>query len=60
MVLVGEPRRSGLTYWILIGYLAVSVGLMSWAARRWAHRSRVAYLVAPLVFVATVITFVAI
>jgi len=47
-------------YWTLVGLLAVSVGLTSWAARRWAHRSRLAYLVAPLVLVATVVTLVAV
>ena len=45
-------------YWTLVGFLAVSVGLMSWAARRWTHRSRLAYLVAPLVLVATLVTLV--
>lgn len=45
-------------YWTLVGFLAVSVGLTSWAARRWAHRSRLAYFAAPLVLVATVVTLV--
>lgn len=45
-------------YWTLVGFLALSVGLMSWAARRWTHRSRLAYFVAPLVLVATVVTLV--
>lgn len=46
--------------WIMVGYLAVSVALTSWAAHRWTHRSRQAYLVAPLVLVATVATLVAV
>ena len=48
----GRPRA----YWILVGFLAISIGFMSWAVRRWAHRSRLAFLVAPLVLVATVVT----
>ena len=43
-------------YWTLAGFLAVSIGFMSWAARRWTHRSRLAYLVAPLILVTTVVT----
>ncbi|MDH3306026.1 MAG: hypothetical protein OEO77_00700 [Acidimicrobiia bacterium] len=48
----GRPRA----YWTLAAFLAVSIGFMSWAVRRWAHRSRLAFLVAPLVLVATVVT----
>ncbi|MDH3292994.1 MAG: hypothetical protein OER95_01580 [Acidimicrobiia bacterium] len=43
-------------YWILVGFLALSVGFMSWAVRRWARRSRLAYLIAPLILVASVVT----
>lgn len=43
-------------YWALVGFLAVSIGFMSWAARRWTDRSRLAYLAAPLVLVAAVVT----
>lgn len=43
-------------YWILIAYLFASVGLVVWAAHRWVHRSRLAFLAAPLVTVSTVIT----
>ncbi len=47
-------------YWTLVGFLAVSIGFMSWAARYWTYRSRLAYLVAPIVLVASVITSVAV
>jgi len=47
-------------YWTLVGFLAVFVGSMSWAVRRWTHRSRLAYLVTPLVLVATVLIVVAV
>ncbi len=43
-------------YWILVAYLLTSVGLVVLAARRWANRSRLAFLVAPLVVVSTVIS----
>lgn len=42
-------------YWILIAYLLVSVGIVAWAVHRWVHRSRLAFLGAPLVVVSTVI-----
>jgi hypothetical protein len=42
------------SFWILAGYLVVSVGLLLWAVHRWARRSRLAFLVAPLVVVTSV------
>jgi hypothetical protein len=45
-------------YWILIANLLVSVGLVVWAVRRWVHRSRLAFLVGPLVMASAVITIV--
>ena len=52
----GRPHA----YWILLGYLAVSVGLTSWTVRRWVHRSRLAFLAVPLVLVASVVAVVAV
>ena len=40
-------------YWTLGGYLLASVGLLLWAVHRWIHRSRLAFLIAPLIIVAT-------
>ena len=45
-------------YWILVAYLLTSVGFVVLAAHRWANRSRLAFLVTPLVIVCTVVTLV--
>ena len=43
-------------YWILIAHLLASIGLVVWAVHQWVHRSRLAFLVALLVIVSTLIT----
>ncbi len=40
-------------YWVLSAYLLTSVGLVAWSLHRWVDQSRFAFLVAPLVIVAT-------
>ncbi len=45
-------------HWILVAYLFTSVGLVVLAVHRWVNRSRLAFLVTPLVIVATVGTLV--
>lgn len=45
-------------YWILGAYLFTSVGLVVWAVHRWVHRSRLAFLVAPLIIAATGVSIV--
>ena len=47
-------------YVILVGGLVLSVGVILWAIHRWSRHSRAAFLVAPLVIVATGATYVAI
>ncbi len=51
-----EMYRAGrtLAYWILLAYLLVAVVLVVWAVRQWVNRSRRAFLLLPLVLVATV------
>jgi hypothetical protein len=48
-----------LAYWILAGYLLGSIALLLWAVRRWTRHSRSAFLVAPLIIVATGATILA-
>jgi len=43
-------------YSILVAYLLASVGLVVWAVHRWGHRSRLAFLVAPLIIGSTAVT----
>lgn len=45
------PRAVG--YLITTAYLVSSGGILMWAIRRWAHRSRLAYLIPLLVILAT-------
>jgi len=45
-------------YLITAAYLVASVGILMWAIRRWANRSRNAYLIPLLVILATGITIV--
>lgn len=45
------PRAAG--YLITTAYLVISVGILMWAIRRWARRTRLAYLIPLLVIVAT-------
>ncbi len=41
------------SYWTVLGYLVVSVGVLRWAVHRRAHDARAAHLVVPLVIAAT-------
>ena len=42
-----------MAYSILVGYLLGSIALLLWAVHQWTQRSRSAFLVAPLIIVAT-------
>ena len=50
---VAYSRVRLLAYWILARYLLGSTALLLWAVRQWTKQSRSAFLVAPLVIVAT-------
>ncbi len=62
LLLAGLPhyvqRAPG--YLITAAYVVASAGILMWAIRRWATRSRSAYLIPLLVIVATAITVVVI
>jgi uncharacterized membrane protein len=51
-------QRRFWVYWVLVAYLFASVGLIVWSVHRWIHHSRLAYLLAPLIVVVTVVTTV--
>ncbi len=49
----GYSRLRPFAYSILAGYLLGSIALLLWAVHRWTRHSRSAFLVAPLIIVAT-------
>jgi hypothetical protein len=51
---VGANRA--LLYTLTAGYFVGSAGILMWAIRRWGDRSRLAFLIPPLVIVAVLIT----